>query len=130
MGNELSSLNHVPAYKATCLIDACTGLMLRAPEGVVFEVLGTLRYDGSPESGAEVVSAEGESREPLSIRMPKFWTVKQMAKQLGVSECYVYRHARDWHFTVRLNGSRGRGSDLRFYASEAAEWLNRKRAKR
>ena len=53
-----------------------------------------------------------------------------MAKQLDVSEAYVYRHARIWPFTVRLNGSHGRGSDLRFIASEAAEWLNRKRAKR
>ena len=83
-------------------------------------------------SAAEAVAAfeSGVPRELLSIRLPNFWTVKRMAKQLGVSESYVYRHAHDWPFTVRLNGARGRGSDLRFVASEAAEWLNRKRAKR
>ena len=130
MGNEQYKSNHVPSYKANCLIDACAGLLLKAPEGVEFEVVGSLR----PEGLAEALSGEPreltEPRDPLQIRMPNFWTVKQMAKQLGVSDCYVYRHAPKWPFTVRLNGSHGRGSDLRFVASEAAEWLNRRRAKR
>lgn len=125
MLDEQYSSNHVPRHKATCLIDACAGLILRAPQGVEFDVIGAI---GDADTTAALDS--DRPREPLSIRMPTYWTVKQMAKQLGVSESYVYRHARDWPFTVRLNGARGRGSDLRFVASEAAEWLNRKRAKR
>ena len=45
MGNELVNSNHAQTYKANCLIDACAGLLLKAPEGVEFEVIGSLRQE-------------------------------------------------------------------------------------
>jgi hypothetical protein len=65
---------------------------------------------------------------------PKLWDVRMMAKQLGVAEDVVRRRARSWQFTLcvahqRCRGGK-RGCDLRFIASEAADWVNKQRAKR
>jgi hypothetical protein len=139
MGNELISLNHLPCNKST-YHQSCESEVEISLERACAQARAALDPIGAGDAvllSRAVWQSLSERHYPSrpdeadSVRIPpNLWTVKQMAKQLGLSTDYVYRHAADWPFTVRLNGSHGRGSDLRFIASEAAQWLNRKRAKR
>jgi hypothetical protein len=71
---------------------------------------------------------------PNVTKPARLWSVREMAKQIGMSESRVRRHARKWDFTrcvahLRCRGGT-RGCDLRFVAQDAAHWLNVRRQQR
>lgn len=66
---------------------------------------------------------------------PRLWTVKQMAKAMGLSEGGVRRLCRAWPFTLCVAhccACKGgtRGCELRFRAEAASFWLSQRRTKR
>jgi AraC-like DNA-binding protein len=71
---------------------------------------------------------------PNVTKPARLWTVREMAKQIGMSESRVRRHARKWAFTrcvahFRCRGGT-RGCNLRFVAEDAMHWLDVQRQRR
>ncbi len=137
--------NHNQSYKSTgpfyCLVDACQGVFLRAPDGIEFEVLG--RLDELAEQELDSISAHSR-REQLAFMEdarglaraaaltaatdPKRpMTTKEAAAWLRKSRSFVYRHADE--LGARRVGT-GRGSDLLFRLGELEGWLEARRERR
>jgi hypothetical protein len=80
------------------------------------------------------LSAAGLLGSPNCAKPARLWSVREMAKQIGMSESRVRRHARKWDFTccvAHLHCRGGtRGCDIRFVAEHAARWLNEQRRRR
>src|SRR5258708_18170623 len=131
--------NHNRTYKPTgpfyCLVDACQGVLLRAPDGVEFEVLGRLDELAEQEpdpipahsQDAFMEEARGLARDAALTaatdpRRPM--TTKEAAAWLRKSRSFVYRHVDE--LGARRAGT-GRGSDLLFRFGELEAWLEARR---
>ena len=72
---------------------------------------------------AEIVTVNGTSNEAVPVSTPDLLlTVPDAATRLAVAPRWLYAHADDFPFTVRLPGRR-----LRFRAAGIAAWLERRR---
>lgn len=142
----MQSSNHNQPYKSTgfrWLIDACEGVLLRAPENVEFEVFGRIDdlADEEPLSKPLTPAMERAS-ERLGVAMERvkslahegaiaaasdpmrMLTAKDAAAWLRKSRSYVYRHADE--LGARRLGE-GRGADLLFRLGELETWLDQHR---
>lgn len=127
--NEIVSLNHVPTRNSTHSAELAAAEALNAA-GVTEFFIAT--GDDVRELGMQLVELR-RLRALADERFfsgqsdnspPRCWPAKKLAQQLGVDQKYIYRHASEWPFTIRLPGGL-----LRFVANEAAAWLNKLRAK-
>ena len=111
--------------------------MLRAPDGVEFEVLG--RLDKLVEQEPDPIPAHSHEQDAFmeegrglahdaaltAATDPKRpMTTKEAAGWLRKSRSFVYRHADE--FGARRVGT-GRGSDLLFRLGELEAWLEARR---
>jgi excisionase family DNA binding protein len=66
---------------------------------------------------ARVFAPAGENKGNAASAEDRLLTVAEAAEQLGLSQDWLYRHAKILPFTVRL------GNTLRFSATGIAKWI-------
>lgn len=140
MLQELPNSNHTSGSEASELERACVAARaalaaIGAGDAVVVApglwasvVADAFRWRAAAGSPAAALDADS--------RPPRLWTVRELAKQAGISEGAARRLARKLltvcvapaHCCGCVGGTRG--CDLRFIAKETAAWVNSQRRSR
>ncbi len=102
--NAVPTLDEIAANpeRALDVSPTAAGALLARLAGVQTALLGRLLAPGEPGNAAP------EDR---------LLDVTEAAEQLGLSQSYLYRHAKHLPFTVRL------GNNLRFSSAGIARWI-------
>ena len=91
--------------------------MIRAPEGVEFEIVGSVEKVFAAES------SRGNS--PSILFSLRLMTAKEAADHLRKSRSWIYDHK---HELGVVRSGRGRGSDLLFRQSDLDAWVEDRQA--
>ena len=138
---ELVNSNHNSESGArddplAAVLEGLSGLEARLREDLA-EVrrLRALAAGGGPARTISRQSAAASDDAASDSKSPRLWTVRQLAKQMGISEKAARRLARSRLMAVCTAPSHccgcfggTRGCDLRFIAADASAWVSRRRS--
>lgn len=134
---ELTNSNHTSGSEASELGRACA----RA-RAALAEIGASDAVVVAPALWASVVADASRWRDAQASAapdstQPRLWTVRQLAKQAGISEKAARRLARKMQMVICVAPSHccacpggTRGCDIRFIARDAAAWVNSQRRQR